>query len=78
MGERHVPHGDDRLPWRELDGARAVYFTGGDAGALSAARRAGILVAAAGHAGLWLAPASRSTRSCSAAGARRGMQARAM
>jgi ribokinase len=45
VGERHVPHGDDPLPWRELDGARAVYFTGGDASALRAARRAGILVA---------------------------------
>jgi ribokinase len=45
VGERHVPHGDDPLPWRELDDARAVYFTGGDAGALSAARRAGVLVA---------------------------------
>ena len=45
VGERHVPHGDDPLPWRELEGASAVYFTGGDAGALAAARRAGILVA---------------------------------
>jgi ribokinase len=45
VGERHVPHGDDPLPWRELEGARAVYFTGGDAGALAAARRAGIVVA---------------------------------
>ena len=45
VGERHVPHGDDPLPWRELDSARAVYFTGGDAGALTAARRAGSLVA---------------------------------
>ena len=45
VGERHVPSGDDPLPWRELDRARAVYFTGGDAGALTAARRAGILVA---------------------------------
>jgi ribokinase len=45
VGERHVPHGDDPLPWRELESARAVYFTGGDAGALIAARRAGTLVA---------------------------------
>jgi len=45
MGERHVPHGDDPLPWHELDGADAVYFTGGDAGALVAARRARVLVA---------------------------------
>jgi ribokinase len=45
VGERHVPHGDDPLPWAELDSASAVYFTGGDAGALQAARRAGVLVA---------------------------------
>jgi ribokinase len=45
VGERHVPHGDDALPWPELDGVAAAYFTGGDAGALTAARRAGVLVA---------------------------------
>jgi ribokinase len=45
IGERHVPGGDDPLPWDELAGAAAVYFTGGDAGALSAARRARVLVA---------------------------------
>jgi ribokinase len=45
VGERHVPHRDDPLPWHELEEARAVYFTGGDAGALGAARRAGVLVA---------------------------------
>jgi ribokinase len=45
VGERHVPHGDDTLPWDELDGVAGVYFTGGDAGALAAARRAGVLVA---------------------------------
>lgn len=45
VGERHVPSGDDPLPWEELDRAAAVYFTGGDAGALAAARRAGVLVA---------------------------------
>jgi ribokinase len=44
-GERHVPHGDDPLPWHELEAARGVYFTGGDAGALIAARHAGALVA---------------------------------
>jgi ribokinase len=45
IGERHVPHGDDRLPWDELDGVDAVYFTGGDGEALAAARRARVLVA---------------------------------
>jgi ribokinase len=45
MGERHVPGGDDPLPWDELDGVDALYFTGGDAGALAAARRARALVA---------------------------------
>jgi ribokinase len=45
IGERHVPHGDDPLPWDELDGVAAVYFTGGDPGALAAARRADVLVA---------------------------------
>ena len=47
MGERMVPHGDDQLPWYTLDGFSAVYFTGGDAGALRAAARAGCLVATA-------------------------------
>jgi ribokinase len=45
MGERHVPHGDDPLPWDELDATDAVYFTGGDGEALAAARRARVLVA---------------------------------
>jgi ribokinase len=45
MGERHVPHGDDPLPWDELEGVDGVYFTGGDGGALAAARRARVLVA---------------------------------
>jgi ribokinase len=45
VGQRHVPRGDDPLPWPELDAAAGVYFTGGDAGALTAARRAGALVA---------------------------------
>jgi ribokinase len=45
LGERIVPHGDDDLPWQRLDGADAVYFTGGDAGALRQARRARTLVA---------------------------------
>lgn len=45
VGERHVPHGDDPLPWDDLEHARGAYFTGGDAGALAAARRAAVLVA---------------------------------
>jgi ribokinase len=45
LGERIVPHGDDDLPWDRLDAADAVYFTGGDEGALRHARRARRLVA---------------------------------
>jgi ribokinase len=45
MGERHVPHGDDPLPWDRLERMDGVYFTGGDGGALAAARRARVLVA---------------------------------
>jgi ribokinase len=45
LGERLVPHGDDDLPWERLDGVDAVYFTGGDAGALRHGRRARRLVA---------------------------------
>jgi ribokinase len=45
LGERHVPHADDSLPWDGLDRADAVYFTCGDGGALAAARRARVLVA---------------------------------
>jgi ribokinase len=45
IGERLGPRGDDPLPWDELDGADAVYFTAGDSGALRAARSARILVA---------------------------------
>lgn len=45
IGDRHVPGGDDPLPWEALDRVDAVYFTGGDAGALRAARRARVLVA---------------------------------
>ncbi len=45
FGERIAPHGDDELPWERLDDADGVYFTGGDAPALRAARRAGALVA---------------------------------
>ncbi len=45
IGPRIAPRLDDPLPWNELDGCDAVYFTGGDAGALAAARRARTLVA---------------------------------
>jgi ribokinase len=45
LGERLVPHGDDALPWDALDGVAGVYFTGGDAAALQAARRADVIVA---------------------------------
>jgi ribokinase len=45
LGARIVPHGDDDLPWERLEGVDAVYFTGGDVGALKQARRARRLVA---------------------------------
>src|SRR5262249_32956744 len=45
IGDRLAPHGDDPLPWQLLDGADAVYFTAGDAGALEAAPAARILTA---------------------------------
>jgi ribokinase len=45
LGDRIVPHGDDDLPWERLDAVDAVYFTGGDVGALAHARRARSLVA---------------------------------
>ncbi len=45
IGERMGPHGADALPWSELEGADAVYFTAGDADALRAARAARRLVA---------------------------------
>lgn len=45
IGERLVPHGGDDLPWDELAGYDGVYFTGGDAEALRAARRARVVVA---------------------------------
>jgi ribokinase len=46
FGERLEPSGDDDgLPWSELEGIDAVYFTAGDLGALRAARKARVLVA---------------------------------
>jgi ribokinase len=46
LGEKLVPSGGDRrLPWGELEGADAVYFVSGDAGAVRAARAARVLVA---------------------------------
>ncbi|MDO8188377.1 PfkB family carbohydrate kinase [Conexibacter sp. JD483] len=45
LGERLVPSGEEPLPWERLDGADAVYWTGGDAGAARAARRARVVVA---------------------------------
>jgi ribokinase len=45
MGNRLEPATTDRLPWNELEGVDAVYFTAGNAGALREARRADVLVA---------------------------------
>jgi ribokinase len=45
LGDRLVPRGDDPLPWHMLDDVGGVYFTGGDADALRAARRARVVVA---------------------------------
>jgi ribokinase len=45
IGERLGPGGNDPLPWGELDGCDAVYFTAGDDKALRAARVARVLAA---------------------------------
>jgi ribokinase len=45
LGARMGPRADDALPWAELDGVDAVYFTAGDQDALRAARAARRLVA---------------------------------
>ena len=45
LGDRLAPSGRDRLPWAELEGMDAVYFTAGDDAALKHARRARVLVA---------------------------------
>lgn len=47
VGSRLGPHGEDPLPWTELEGADAVYFTAGDDAALRHARRARVLAATA-------------------------------
>jgi ribokinase len=47
IGRKLVAKGTDDLPWDELDDVDAVYFTGGDPGALREARRARVLVATA-------------------------------
>jgi ribokinase len=47
LGEKLHAHGDDPLGWDELATTDAVYFTGGDIGALRQARRGRILVATA-------------------------------
>ena len=45
LGERIVPARADPLPWDELGELDAIYLTGGDAGAVRAARAARVLVA---------------------------------
>jgi ribokinase len=45
VGARLFPHGADPLPWSSLRGVDALYFAGGDAAALRAARAARVLVA---------------------------------
>jgi ribokinase len=47
IGDRLGPHGDDPLPWDELKGADAVYFTAGDADAVRRARAARVMTATA-------------------------------
>jgi ribokinase len=45
LGRRLEPVASDSLPWNELEGIDAVYFTAGDVGALRHARGARVLVA---------------------------------
>lgn len=47
LGEKLVPRAGDPLEWDELESADAVYFCGGDSGALRLARQARALVATA-------------------------------
>jgi ribokinase len=44
IGDRMGPRGEDDLPWEDLEGADAVYFTAGDPAAVRRARAAGRLV----------------------------------
>jgi ribokinase len=52
VGSRLAAHGDDPLPWHELDHIDAVYFTAGDVAALQNARRARVIVATSRILGL--------------------------
>jgi ribokinase len=45
IGDRMGPRADDPLPWGELEGADAVYFTAGDSAAVRRSRGAHALVA---------------------------------
>jgi ribokinase len=56
IGDRMGPRSGDALPWAELEGADAVYFTAGDSGAVLRARAARALVATVRAIGA-LAPA---------------------
>jgi ribokinase len=47
LGEKLVPRGGDSLDWHELESTDAVYFCGGDSGAVRLAREARVLVATA-------------------------------
>ncbi len=47
LGDKLLPRRKHELPWEELEGADAVFFIGGDAGAVRAARRARVLVGTA-------------------------------
>jgi len=44
-GTRHEPRADDDLPWHLLESAEAIFVTGGDAGVISRARTAPVLIA---------------------------------
>lgn len=44
LGDRLEPRADDPLPWDELEGFDAVYFTASDVEALRTARRAHVLI----------------------------------
>ena len=45
LGDRMAPSSADDLPWSDLADVDALYLTAGDAGAVRAAREAGVLVA---------------------------------